>query len=68
MTGTVTAFDAVVGLGTITPTSGSGGAAALPFHCVAIADGSRVIEVGTVVDYAVIPKLGRYEAWAIRPV
>jgi len=67
MTGTVTAFDAAVGLGTITPSSGSGGSV-VQFHCVAIADGSRVIEVGTVVEYALIPKLGRYEAWAIRPV
>jgi cold shock CspA family protein len=68
MRGTVTSFDAAVGLGKITPTSDSAGESAVPFHCVAIADGSRVIEVGTVVDYAVIPKLGRYEAWAIRPI
>ena len=64
MTGTVASFDAAVGLGTVASSEG----AVLPFHCVAIADGSRVIEVGTVVDYAVIPKLGRYEAWAIRPL
>jgi cold shock CspA family protein len=41
--------------------------ARLFFHCVAIADGSRRIDVGAPVTYDVVPgRLGRYEAWAIR--
>ena len=39
----------------------------LAFHCVAMADGSRRIDVGTAVTYEVVPgHLGRYEAWHIR--
>ena len=37
-----------------------------PFHCIEIADGSRDIAVGTAVDFALLPKLGRYEAADIR--
>jgi cold shock CspA family protein len=64
MTGTVSSFDGYVGLGTITS---SADGELVPFHCVAIADGSRVIEVGAAVEYSLITKLGRSEAWAIRP-
>jgi hypothetical protein len=40
----------------------------LPFHCTAIADGSRSILVGTAVSYAVRPgPLGRWEAAGLRP-
>ena len=35
-----------------------------PFHCIAIADGSRTIAVGTAVKFDLLPKLGRYEATA----
>ena len=62
-TGTVTAFDEAVGLGTVTDTEGR----ELLFHCIEIADGTRTIEVGAAVRYGVRPKLGRHEAMAVRP-
>ncbi len=58
-TGTVTAFDVDRGLGTVTDVGGR----ELPFHCTAIADGSRRIEVGTRVTFDTAPgHLGRMEA------
>ena len=63
MRGVVTAFDPAVGLGVVTADDG----ARRPFHCVEIADGSRLIEVGQSVEFELLPKLGRYEAAAIRP-
>jgi hypothetical protein len=63
MLGTVTAFDAHVGLGDITMTDGS----VVMFHCAEIADGSRKIEVGTEVECDVVMKFSRAEARAIRP-
>jgi cold shock CspA family protein len=62
--GVVHGFDAVVGLGEIRDDDG----VITPFHCIAIADGSRVIEVGTRVSFDLLAKLGRYEATAIRSV
>jgi cold shock CspA family protein len=59
--GTVTAFDGPAGLGEVTAEDGT----VHPFHCVEIADGTRLIEVGAVVTFDVRPKLGRYEAVAI---
>jgi hypothetical protein len=61
--GTVTAFDREVGLGQMTDDSG----VVWPFHCIAIADGSRDIAVGAAVTFAPLPKLGRYEATDVRP-
>jgi cold shock CspA family protein len=62
--GRVVAFDEHVGTGTVEGDDGR----SLPFHCVAIADGSRRIDVGTAVAYEVAPgHLGRYEARGIRP-
>ena len=61
--GTVTAFDREVGLGEITDAGGR----VWPFHCIAIADGSRTIDLGAVVVFDALPKLGRYEATEIRP-
>lgn len=61
--GVVGAFDAAAGLGTIETEDG----AALAFHCVAIADGTRTIEVGVPVSFTLVPKFGRYEASDIRP-
>lgn len=71
--GTVTAFDDASGLGTIRTGDGADtnvgdGDVELPFHCIAIADGSRSIDVGVQVTFDVIAKLGRYEAADIRPV
>ena len=62
-TGIVTAFDADVGWGAITATDGT----EFGFHCIAIADGTRRIELGAAVTFDLLPKLGRYEATAIRP-
>lgn len=58
-TGTVTEFDDPKGWGTVTAVSGD----EHPFHCSAIADGTRTIEVGTEVTFQVVPgPLGRWEA------
>jgi cold shock CspA family protein len=62
--GTVSEFDEAVGLGTI-EVAGWG---PLAFHCTAIADGSRRIEVGTEVLTALAARhLGRYEASGLTP-
>jgi cold shock CspA family protein len=61
MQGEVTAFDDQRGLGTITAEDGT----TYLFHCTQIADGTRSIEVGQAVCFALLPKLGRYEATAI---
>lgn len=64
MDGVVTAFDDGRGLGEVTGDDG----VVRPFHCTAIADGSRTIEVGTAVRFEVVPgRLGRWEATAITP-
>ena len=61
-TGTVTDFDERVGLGTVT----DGGGDVFPFHCTAIADGTRTIEVGTDVAFRVVAgRTGRWEAAAL---
>ncbi len=58
-TGTVEAFDAQVGLGTVRADDGR----QLPFHCTAIADGSRTVPVGARVAFEIEPgRLGRWEA------
>jgi cold shock CspA family protein len=64
-TGTVTAFDDDRGLGTVDVD----GAGELPFHCTAVADGSRHAEVGTRVTFVVVPgRCGRWEARGLTPV
>jgi cold shock CspA family protein len=64
-TGTVTAFDADRGLGTVRDDAGG----ELPFHCTAIADGSRCIEVGTRVGFGTAAgHLGRTEARRLTPL
>jgi cold shock CspA family protein len=56
--GTVTAFDEPRGLGEV-----SDGASTWPFHCTAIADGTRTIAVGARVAFEVrAGHLGRDEA------
>ena len=60
--GTIARFDVDTGLGEVAGADGAG----YPFHCIEIADGSRDIAVGTSVDFALLPKLGRYEAADIR--
>ena len=59
--GTVTAFDEHVGLGEITSDG-----EVIAFQCIGIADGTRKIDVGAAVTFELLPKLGRYEATAIR--
>ena len=64
MRGSVTAFDDAAGTGEVTGEDG----VARPFHCTAIADGSRTIAIGTEVEFDVVAgHLGRWEAAAIRP-
>lgn len=63
MRGKVLAFDPSVGLGEVEAVDGR----VFPFHCIEIADGSRRIEVGTVVGFELIAKMGAYEAADIRP-
>ena len=63
-TGRVSAFDEHRGLGEVVADDG----AAYSFHCTAIADGTRVIAVGTEVQFDVVPGgRGRWEAAAIAP-
>jgi cold shock CspA family protein len=61
----VEAFDEERGLGTVADDAGR----TYPFHCTAIADGSRSIAVGTRVVFLIVPgHLGRLEGRALRPV
>ena len=61
--GTVASFEKDRGLGEIV----SGDGAIYPFHCTAIADGSRDIEVGKQVTFTITAgHLGRLEATDIR--
>ncbi|HXY91016.1 MAG TPA: cold-shock protein [Acidimicrobiia bacterium] len=63
-TGVVVAFDAERGLGEVEATGG----ARYPFHCTAIADGTRTIPAGAAVEFVVVAgPLGLYEAAALRP-
>jgi cold shock CspA family protein len=59
---TVTAFDDHVGVGRVVTESGSEHS----FHCVSIADGSRTIDVGRVVEVDLVARLGRWEAQRLR--
>ena len=61
--GTVASFQKDRGLGEIVTADG----ATYPFHCTAIADGSRDIEVGKQVNFSIAAgHLGRLEATDIR--
>ena len=62
--GTVVAFDDERGTGIVRAEDGRD----LFFHCTAIADGSRRIDVGQQVSFHVVAgHLGRWEAGEIRP-
>ncbi len=61
MNGRVSTFDAGRGLGEITAADGT----VYPFHCTQIADGTRLIDVGALVRFVLIPRLGRFEAGQI---
>lgn len=59
MRGTVAAFDEHAGFGTVRTEDGR----ELFFHCTQLTDGTRSIEVGTVVRFEIVPgRLGRWEA------
>jgi cold shock CspA family protein len=61
--GRVIAFDDHVGRGQV-----EAGGLQYPFHCTAIADGSRTVREGAAVEFElVIGPLGALEAEAIRP-
>jgi len=63
--GVVTEFDDARGLGVVRRDDGCD----YPFHCTAVADGSRSIAVGTGVSFAVVAgRMGRWEAASIVPV
>ena len=67
MRGTVTHFDEARGLGVI-GTDADGVEVHYPFHCTAIVDGTRTIEPGTAVTFAVRPGgMGRWEATLVDP-
>ena len=56
---TVASFDDHRGYGTLRTADGT----ELFFHCTALVDGSRTVEVGTEVSAQVVPgRLGRWEA------
>lgn len=64
-TGVVAAFDEPRGLGTVRADGGD----EVPFHCTAIADGTRTIPVGQAVRFRLVPGLlGRWEADAVSPL
>ena len=62
--GAVASFDDPRGLGTIRDDDGD----ELPFHCTAIADGTRTIDEGRRVTFAVVAgRRGRWEAADVTP-
>lgn len=64
MDGTVADFDERRGLGTIAADGTS-----FPFHCTAVLDGTRTVEVGARVTFEVRPAgRGRWEATRIEKV
>jgi cold shock CspA family protein len=65
--GRVVAFDEHRGVGEVETTAGNG--ARYPFHCTAIADGSRTVPVDAVVEFRVVAgPIGTPEAAAVRRV
>lgn len=64
LAGSVTEFDDPRGIGVVTGDDGT----TYPFHCTAIADGSRRIDVGVAVTFVARPgHLGHVEASDISP-
>ena len=63
-TGVVASFDDPRGLGTVRADDGT----EYPFHCTAIADGTRTIDEGVAIEFEVVAgRMGRWEAARIRP-
>jgi cold shock CspA family protein len=62
--GRVLAFDDSSGLGEVA----DDGDARWPFHCSAVADGTRSVAVGAIVAFSLVPgRAGRWEASDLRP-
>jgi cold shock CspA family protein len=62
--GNVTSFDEERGIGVVRADAGE-----WPFHCTAIADGSRRIPEGTMVTFRIVAaQLGRWEATELTPM
>jgi CspA family cold shock protein len=65
MTGQVVGFDEAKGYGDVRADDDG---TEYFFHCTAIADGTRTIDVGARVEFEVVPgRLGRWEAADLRP-
>jgi cold shock CspA family protein len=63
--GTVASFDDAKGFGTVRDDATG---REHFFHCTAIADGTRTIEVGAAITFDVVPgRNGQWEAGAIKP-
>ncbi|HMQ28251.1 MAG TPA: cold shock domain-containing protein [Acidimicrobiales bacterium] len=63
-TGVVASFDEPRGLGTVRADDGT----EYPFHCTAIADGTRTIDEGVAVEFEIVAgRMGHWEAARIRP-
>jgi cold shock CspA family protein len=63
--GTVTEYDDHAGFGWVEATDGR----RLWFHCTQLTDGSRHVDAGTRVRFAVVPgQLGRWEAAGLETV
>jgi cold shock CspA family protein len=64
MRGVVATFDDARGLGEVAAEDG----ATYPFHCTAIADGTRTIAEGAAVRFEVVAgRMGRWEAARLTP-
>ena len=60
MNGIVREFDEAKGLGVITTDDGS-----FAFHCIEIADGTRMIDAGHAVTFRPLARFGAFQAGAI---
>ncbi|MDE0613005.1 MAG: cold shock domain-containing protein [bacterium] len=64
LAGRVASFDDATGWGVVA----ADGGIEYPFHCTAIADGTRAIEVGAAVTFQLMPgHRGQWEAAGITP-
>jgi len=61
MDGTVSEFDEAKGLGVIAAADGG----SFVFHCIEIADGTRMIDAGQAVTFRPLARFGAFQAGAI---
>lgn len=64
ISGRVTQFDQVKGLGTVTADNGT----AYVFHVIEIVDGTRTVELGQAVRFQPLAKFGSFQACKLRKV